>query len=123
MKRLFSPVLIIFLFFAFSCKKDNPFEKYEGSWSGSYSGDETGSWSASIDDDGNVVGSATSDSLPQLPLNLSGSITEDGVYYAQVAIFFNAPITFQGQLSKNSAVGSWRNDSSKLSGSWSGLKN
>ena len=123
MKKLFFSVSFIFLLFAFSCKKDEPFEKYEGSWSGSYTGDDKGSWSVRIDDDGNVTGSATSESLPIFPINLLGTITEDGVYNAQAITIFNEQVIFQGQLSNNSAAGSWRNDSANFSGSWSGLKN
>lgn len=122
MKNLTSIFIIAFILVIFSCKKDNPYDKFEGLWSGNYSGGDTGQWSATIDDDGNVSGSAISDSLPNFPLSLSGRITEDGEFNAEGAFFIEEPVVFNGMLNENSASGVWTNDLAGIKGAWKGSK-
>ncbi len=119
MKRLILPAL--FLFLLVSCKKDNPFEKYQGNWIGTYSGDDTGTWNVTIDGNGNIQGRAVSDSLPNYPFNLTGTLSENGNFEAQAPVFFGT-VGFEGQLTASSATGNWFNISAGLQGMWTGEK-
>jgi len=124
MKKL----ICIFLLgtFLISCSNDDdqgnvdPFEQYQGNWAGSYTGGDNGTWSATIDSDGNVSGSATSNVFSQT-YNLEGTVSSEGVFTATVGSATSGA-TFTGNIDGDNVTGTWINSSAGLSGNWSGVK-
>ena len=102
--------------------KDNPYEKYEGSWKGSYTGaDDSGEWEVSINDEGEVEGTARSEQFPDYPFPLEGVISETGKFDA-TASFFGQKVEFVGQAQEETASGTWENVTGEFSGKWKGGK-
>lgn len=104
-----------------SCEKDTPYAPYQGTWAGTYSGEDTGSWTADIDEEGKVEGTAVSDSLPGYPFGLTGTVTEGGMFEAEASVLFGT-VDFEGQITGQSASGAWVNDEAGLEGTWKGEK-
>ena len=80
MKKL---ILLLFIPLAFTCS-DEPFEiienqvnEFEGLWSGLIEGDNSGTWTFSVDNDGNIEGSMTSYEFNEM-YAVTGSVSEDG---------------------------------------------
>ena len=120
MKR--SLLLALLLIFSISCSEDEePYADYEGNWSGSYSGADTGSWSVVVNEKGKVSGTATSDSLPEFPFSFSGTVSTSGNFNAQVPLFQDT-IVYTGQLKGKSASGTWSGQDSSFVGTWQGTK-
>ncbi len=105
-----------------SCKKESEYKDYEGNWSGTYTGDDTGTWNVNIDDEGKVTGSAVSDSLPFFTLTGEGEISKDGELNTTISNF-GISIVFKGQAKDNSISGTWSYVGQDFSGTWSGKKN
>ena len=93
---------------------------FAGSWSGTYSGGDAGTWNATIDADGIVEGEAFSNNLKQ-SLPLSGSIDNSGDFRATVGSATNGA-TFKGAFTQESSSGTWENKAYEISGSWTGSK-
>lgn len=120
MKQIFIVCALVLAIVFVSCKKDKEFEKYEGSWSGSYIGEDTGDWSVNINSEGIVKGTAKSDSLPEFPFDLEGTISKEGKFNASASVF-TGTIDFTGEIIDNTASGTWNGNG--IEGSWSGNKN
>ncbi|AEV33703.1 hypothetical protein Oweho_2740 [Owenweeksia hongkongensis DSM 17368] len=105
----------------FSCKKSE-YKEYEGNWSGTYTGDDTGSWTINIDDEGKAEGTAVSDSVPFFTFSGEGEISKSGAVDATVELFGNR-IRFVGQASGNSMSGTWNHIGEDFEGTWKGKKN
>lgn len=105
----------------FSCKKE-PYKDYEGNWSGTYAGDDTGSWNINIDEDGKVSGTAVSDSIPFFTMSGSGQISKSGDLSTTVS-FFGTTIEFSGKASGNTMSGTWSYVGENFSGTWTGKRN
>lgn len=121
MKKLTYLAFLLILTISYSCKEDDPYKDYEGSWSGVYSGEDTGNWSATINDEGIVSGTAVSDSLPAFTFGLKGTISEDGAFNANSNSTLGT-IDFTGQANSSSVSGEWVNTLSTLKGTWTGSK-
>ncbi len=113
---------MLMLFFAASACKKNPYENYEGSWSGTYQGGDSGSWNVNIDDEGKISGTAESDSVPDFPFDFDGQLSEDGDFDASVDLFFTTA-EFEGKIDGSNASGTWKNEGDQINGTWSGKKN
>ena len=108
-----------------SCKKEesaqNPLNniptEFQGLWSGFYIGDDTGSWTALISEEGIVTGSLKSGSGYGDEIN--GTVENNGAFTAGTV---STGSTFVGSLNKGIASGQWSNFSLNLSGSWQGTK-
>ncbi len=120
MNKFLIPGLLALVLSTVSCNKE-PYADYEGSWTGSYSGDDYGVWTATINSEGEVSGSAISDSLPNFPFDLSGTVSESGAFDAQANVFVGT-INFEGQIQGSGASGSWSNLQAGIAGSWTGSK-
>ncbi len=92
-----------------------------GNWSGTFIGDESGTWTATISESGVVTGTAEVTSL-SIKSVLNGNVSSDGKFTATVGTT-SLGYNFDGKLNGNSGSGTWKNSSETQSGSWSGTKN
>lgn len=121
LKKLTVLSLMLTLVIFTSCKEDNPYEEYEGNWSGTYTGEDTGVWSVNINTEGAISGSFESDSIQDFPINLTGNVSESGSFNAS-RIIAGVTIEFIGQLTGSKGNGTWNNQQQEISGTWSGSK-
>lgn len=118
-------LLLMLLFFSItSCSKDDenstkPLD-LSGSWSGTFTGDVSGTWKATISEGGIVTGTAMVTS-PSIQSNLNGNVSSDGKFTATVGTT-SLGYNFDGQLNEKSGSGTWENSSKTQSGTWSGKK-
>lgn len=123
MKKLLLISLAILTVSIYSCKKkdaDDPIE-YAGTWSGVYLGnDDNGTWTATIDSNGDVTGTAYSDVYPE-DFNMIGTIDPQGAFTA-TAGSVSTGSEFVGQFTQSTASGTWSNSNYNMSGTWSGTK-
>ena len=123
MKKIFLIVLIaVFTLTIQSCKKDSE-EKvsdYMGDWSGTYSGDDEGTWKVLVDKDGGVTGSMTSDNIP-ITIDFEGKVDETG----KVLVTFENALgdgSMTGQMTDGKVTGTWSNDTQNIGGIIEGKK-
>jgi len=125
MKRL-SLLTLLSVAILLSCKNKD-YKDYEGTWKGTYMGEDQGSWSMEVDEEGNVDGQARSNDFPDFPISIEGSVSKSGdVDLIDDSGFFD--LSFEGKLDDRNADGTWvsKSDSAgttvAISGSWSGSK-
>jgi len=114
MKKL---LLIAFIFIFFTCENINGINdinvedtsQAEGLWSGSFFGDDHGTWTFSIVENGGVVGSLTSKDFNEIYF-MNGSVGLDGQLYATVNKDGDNVGTFIMQLSGGQPSGIFQND-------------
>jgi hypothetical protein len=115
-------LLIITSFAIFSCSKDDDNStELAGNWSGSFSGDVIGTWSATISESGVVTGTTMVTAF-SIEAELNGDVSSDGKFTATVGTTSLGYI-FDGQLNGSTGSGTWKNASGTQSGSWKGIKN
>lgn len=127
MKKL---LLLTFVFTLFACsgedddntnsEDDNTNSEFEGIWSGQFSGGDNGRWTAYIESNGTVSGSAFSITFSENYF-LVGSVGSSGEFQATLGTSSNGGV-FTGQLNGNSGSGTWENSDAMTSGIWSGSK-
>ena len=93
--------------------------QYTGIWTGTYTGDDSGIWTATISSNGNVNGNSTNANGDLQSLN--GSVTNSGIFSATVGTG-TLGSSFTGTLNRNNGVGLWENSSFNLTGTWTGVK-
>ncbi len=123
MKKLLLISLAILTVTIYSCKKKDTEETidYTGTWSGLYLGnDDNGTWTATIDSNGDVSGSASSAVYPAT-YDLIGTIDPQGAFTA-TAGSASTGSEFVGQFTETTASGTWSNTNFGFSGTWSGTK-
>ncbi len=103
-----------------SCK-DDEYKEYEGTWAGTYTGGDTGSWRVNVDDEGKITGLLTPDSLGNFNFDITGSVNTDGSLSAEVNVFITT-VNFTGTLSGNNGSGVWQNAAQGIQGTWTGTK-
>jgi hypothetical protein len=90
--------------------------QFTGNWSGTYTGDESGTLhgtiSASCAVSGDVIPSGSAVSYPA-----SGSVTSGGNFSATVGSVSTGAV-FEGQLSGNTGSGTWTNLYEGMQGTW-----
>ena len=92
----------------------------QGTWSGTFSGDDNGTWSASFNANGVISGTGYSTTFDS-NYTMTGTITSNG----KVTIGWGDVSTgavFTGQTNSNSIAGTWINQGAELDGTWSGNK-
>ena len=94
--------------------------EFQGEWSGTFSGDDNGTWSAGINSNGDVSGTAYSIIFAD-NYSLEGSVSSSGQFQATFGTS-SAGGEFTGQLNGNSGSGTWVNTGAMMNGSWSGSK-
>ena len=121
MKKYILTTLSFILISITACKDDEG-SPYYGAWKGSYSGNEdNGSFSVLISEQGEISGTAVSDSLPNFPFNFMGNVDNNGNLSSTINVGFYE-IIFTGMLSNNSGNGTWTADSNRLLGIWQAQK-
>ncbi|MDR6515555.1 hypothetical protein [Chryseobacterium camelliae] len=122
MKKLF--LLFLTAFTLFSCSSDDDtIYDFIGTWSGSYAGNDKGTWNIVVATDGKVTGTMHSDQNNE-NYNISGYLTESGELSASVGLPSDGE--FRGNLGRDKkASGTWRNSvpNPDRAGDWTGEKN
>ena len=101
-------------------RTDTGLEAFVGTYSGTFSGDDSGTWTAVVDSTGNVTGSGASSAIGNFLI--SGNVTRSG------AIFFTAGTVtaganFSGTISLSGEVsGNWASVIFGTSGTFSGRR-
>lgn len=99
MKNVVKIAWLLVMIVTLSCSSDDSSDsgepiEFAGSWSGTFSGGDSGVWSAIINEDGTVTGDAFS-SAAQESLPLNGTIATDGEFRATAGTAENGA-TFSG---------------------------
>lgn len=125
-------ILIAFVlsagFCAVSCSSDdnspaaNPYEKFQGTWTGTFSGDDQGTWTVTIDETGTATGTLESNTMT-FPFDLEGQISENGEVNAEYFIFGVLVGTMTGIMNETTASGTWESPEQEMEGTWEGAKN
>ena len=125
MRKILYTLLAAFILFS-ACKKDNNNtttsinSQFSGNWEGTFTGDDSGYWTAIISSTGNIDGSSFSYQTGDLQ-NLNGSVTNSGSFSATAGTG-TLGTNFVGQFSGNSGSGTWINSSVSYTGTWEGSK-
>jgi hypothetical protein len=91
--------------------------QFAGTWSGSYAGDETGTWNCTITPSGTVSGVTHT---PEGDYTLSGTVTREGDMTA-TAGDVTTGATFEGQMKTGGTVhGTWVNPWYRMDGTFTG---
>jgi hypothetical protein len=117
MKKLLYLFLAVSFIFA-ACKKDDD-NQFSGNWTGTYTGDDSGIWTATITTNGEVNGNSTNANGDLQ--SLSGTVTNSGTFSATVGTG-SLGSSFTGTLSGNNGVGVWENLALQYTGTWAGTK-
>jgi len=120
MKNILTLILCTLLFTA--CKKDkNDAFAYYGHWEGTYSGVLNGTWKGDVAQDGKFTGTASSDMVPGIGINIDGTVSNSGYLTASFGLM-GYSVNFQGQFNGNNVSGTWIADSVNMGGIWSGQR-
>ena len=123
MKKL----LLLSALLIFACSSDDSSNnnynssQFEGDWSGTFDGGDSGTWTVTVDSNGSAVGNGFSNLLEE-PFSATGTFSSNGSVTLTTG---NASTgaTFTGQATSSSVDGVWNNEGAELSGTWSGSKN
>lgn len=118
-------LLLTGLLFFIGCNSDDDSSNqadFSGIWSGTFSGDDSGTWNVTIDQNGNVSGIANSTVFSQ-EYSILGTVTSNGVLTATLGTS-SIGGKFTGNLNNENGSGVWINTIAEpdLSGTWSGVK-
>lgn len=115
-------------FLAVSCSSDdntpaeqlNPYDKFEGTWKGTFSGDtEGGIWTATFDKNGKATGTLSTESYE---FELEGQVSESGEINAEYTNGTTLVGEMNGTMTETTASGSWESSLLRISGTWEGAK-
>lgn len=100
--------------------KTTPYSKFKGAWTGTYSGEDSGTIDFSVKDDGTIVGDIESESFPNSELSLKGKVTVEGQVTIQLIYLESQDVgSFTGTMTASKASGSWVNNlAAGIKGSW-----
>ncbi|NML57213.1 hypothetical protein [Chryseobacterium cheonjiense] len=122
MKKIFLLVFTAFLFIGCGKDEDTIYD-FIGTWAGTYSGTEKGSWNIVVASDGKVTGTLDSEQTTE-NYYITGTLTESGELNATIGS--PADGEFKGTLTREDkkASGTWVNavPSPTRSGTWKGEK-
>lgn len=120
MKKLFLLVFTAFLFIG--CKDEDTIYDFIGTWAGTYSGTEKGSWNIVVASDGKVTGTLDSEQTTE-NYYISGTLSESGELDATIGSPEDGE--FKGTLTRDKkGSGTWVNalPTPDRSGTWKGEK-
>jgi hypothetical protein len=121
MKNRFKYALIpLFLLCLIACSTDSdPIEAvpFEGNWSGTFDGGDSGSWTITVRADGSLTGQAFSNNA-QLFLMVEGDVNTSGATAGSA----QNGATFEGTFLENTSSGTWENAAEQISGNWVGSR-
>lgn len=112
--------LIILLFTCLACKKtDSANNPFAGSWSGQFSGTDSGTWTINISNNGTISGTGFSNVYAG-QFEIEGRVNNAGNL---LATFGTTSLdgVFNGVLTGRTGSGTWSNGS-YYNGTWSGSK-
>lgn len=122
MKR-FSWLFVALIAVAVSCKKDKEanVSPFAGNWYGQYAGNDYGTWSVKVSDDGKISGTGQSTRLGTT-FGMEGNVSKDGSFTATIGTVATGS-EFTGTLTgEGTASGTWTNTITNppMSGTWLG---
>ncbi len=123
MKNLLLMLTVVTLTF-YSCTNDDDddipvISPYAGTWSGTYDGDDSGTWITVISDSGKLVkGSSYSNNAQQTFGQAAQTITADGVGKGTSSNGTWSDSQFTG----NNVTGTWYNPTNNLRGTHTGIR-
>lgn len=122
MKKQILLFTIILGLVTLSCSKsdDDQESEYQGIWSGTFAGDSNGTWSALIDSEGLITGTANFNGVGST-LQLTGGVSSSGAFQATAGTASNGA-QFSGQLTETSGSGTWINTALSMDGTWNGTR-
>lgn len=108
-----------------SCSKDDDKDddsgnEFAGAWSGTYTGDDAGTFQVTINSQGSISGNGAS-SLTGESFTLSGSVDNSGDFSASIGST-SSGASFNGSISGSSMSGTWQNPIFDESGTFTGNK-
>ena len=120
--RTFTLIFALLTVGLFACKDDAPPVKteteepvtYDGSWPGSYSGNDNGTLDIFVDVDGVISGFGKSN-VTTATFTITGSINDQGEF---VNVKSDIGTDFIGSLTATSGSGTWINDATNTAGKW-----
>lgn len=120
---------LILIFFSLliisSCSKDKEVTDIrilaEGNWSGTFEGDDSGTWTMTISSDGTLTGELLSTNVPGVPFRGTGTVTANGDITADIMVT-SSTSKMVGTISESSSSGTWSNDLNPIFGTWQGSK-
>lgn len=99
----------------------NPYEKFQGTWTGTFSGNtEGGTWTATFDENGKAIGILSTNNYS---FDLTGQVSENGKITAQYKNETTEVGTMTGTMTATSASGTWKSPLLNIEGVWEGSKN
>lgn len=127
MKKTLIAFVLTAGFWAVSCSSDdnspavNPYEKFQGTWTGTFSGDtEGGTWVATFDENGKASGTLSTESYE---FELEGEVSENGEISAEYYTETTLVGKMSGTMTEATASGTWESPLLNISGTWEGTKN
>ena len=119
--------LILFVFsisILSSCSSDEEITDVrilsEGNWSGTYVGDDMGTWTMVISSNGSLTGELYSTNV-EMAFTGTGNVTENGDIEAAIMVTSSTSV-MMGRINGNNSSGTWVNEQGGISGTWSGSK-
>lgn len=100
----------------------NPYDQFKGTWTGSFSGEDSGTWNATIDKDGKAAGTISSNGISSLTFQLSGTISENGSINMSYTYNGQQLGTMTGTMGTVNASGTWESPVQDKKGTWTGTK-
>lgn len=99
----------------------NPYEKFKGIWTGSFSGNtQGGNWTATFDTNGKAMGTLTTGNFT---FDLEGQVSENGEITAKYKNDTTEVGTMTGTMTETTASGTWKSPLLNIEGTWEGSKN
>lgn len=120
-------LLMFLLFAAGSCsdkttpEPENTDHAAMGDWSGTFEGGDNGTWQMTVDSEGAFSGSFFSTNSQSSNSIDSGFVDDNGAMSAVINVN-GVILDFSGQVTGNSASGTWGNPSINITGTWTGSK-
>ncbi len=121
-------LLVALSIFAISCDDDEPTVtpddtvqdtyKYDGDWEGTYDGDDTGTISITIDNNGKLTGTGYSNST-SANFQITGTVSEEGVFENTTT---SIGTDFIGTMGELYASGTYHNKGTGITGGWTAAK-
>ena len=90
-------------------------------WSGTFEGDDSGTWTMTISSNGTLTGELLSTNVPGIAFQGTGTVTANGQINADIMVSTSTSV-MTGTINSNTTSGTWSNASSGISGTWQGKK-
>lgn len=119
-------LLLAFILCLVSCGDDEQISDARilaaGQWSGTFSEDDSGTWTMSIASNGTLTGELLSTNVPDIAFLGTGTVTKDGQIMASIMVSTSTSEMI-GTINETSSSGNWSNSASGIGGTWEGSKN